>query len=197
MIELELKAVVPDPALLQQRLQGYHGGTAPFQRGRLLDRRYDHEEQLHQRREVLRIRRFEGMDGAEEEILGWKGPTYLSPEGLKARRELECTIGRGSAVPILEALGYRVRQAIDRFIECYLIEGATVRIEWYPECDVLVEVEGTPEQIDQAIQICGIPREAFTPDALADFARRFEERTGRTARLALNHPAETPVDWPG
>lgn len=196
MIELELKAMVPDAEALRVRLRTHLNGAAPVFRGRLFDRRYDRKAALAERKEVLRVRRYEGVDGTHREELGWKGPTTVSPEGFKARRELECAISHGSAALILEALGYRQVHAIDRFIEVYEVEGATVRIEWYPDLDVLVEVEGAPKKIERAIAVTGIPRKAFTPESLNAFAQRFSERSGREPRLTLNFPNEVPPHWP-
>jgi hypothetical protein len=58
-----------------------------------------------------------------------------------------------------------------------------VRFEHYPRLDDLVEVEGTPEQIERAIVALGLPREGFTDERLPDFVRRFEARTGQRAAL--------------
>ncbi len=196
MIELELKAMVPDPDALRLRMHDHAKGQPPRYRGLLIDRRYDRKGSLSERREVLRVRRWEGRDGSVREELGWKGPTSVSPDGFKARRELECTVSHGSVAAILDALGYREVQAIDRYIELYDVEGATVRIEWYPDCDVLVEVEGPPRRIERAIPVTGIPRKCFTAESLSAFAARFTERSGRPARLALSRPDERPTHWP-
>jgi hypothetical protein len=64
------------------------------------------------------------------------------------------------------------------------VHEATVRMERYPEMDALVEVEGDPNAIESAIGVTGIPRGAFTADALSEFVRRYEARTGASARLS-------------
>ena len=61
---------------------------------------------------------------------------------------------------------------------------ATARLERYPRMDVLVEVEGEPAAIERAIVASGIPRSAFTAESLAEFVRRFQERTGVPAELS-------------
>ncbi len=194
MLELELKAVVPDPTAVRAAL-GAHG-TVHF-RGRLLDRRYDQGGALAARDEVLRIRRYEAEDGASREELGWKGPVHRSPEGFKARRELETRLAGGSpAGALLVALGYDVVHAIDRWVEVWHVGGGTARIEWYPDLDTLLEVEGEPAAIERILPLTGLPREAFTADALAAFAERFTARTGRPARVALAAPDEQPPHWP-
>jgi hypothetical protein len=58
-----------------------------------------------------------------------------------------------------------------------------VRFEQYPRLDDLVEVEGTPEQIERAIAVLDMPREGFTTERLPDFVRRYEARTGARAAL--------------
>ena len=181
--ELELKAVVPDPEACRARLRA--AGAVPGFSGRMTDLRFDRAGELATRDEVLRVRTFRHSDRVET-VLGWKGPTMRSPEGYKAREEIELPISGAAADPagLLAALGYQPVYAVEREVEIYLVDDATVRLETYPRMDVLVEVEGTPEGIERAIVASGIPRGEFTAETLADFVRRFEERTGRTAVLA-------------
>lgn len=117
--------------------------------------------------------------------MGWKGTAGLS-RGYKEREELELPIAgdRDSPEALLRALGYEVVHAIDRRVEIYQLDRATLRLESYPRMDPLIEVEGEPAAIERAIQATGIPRREFTADALTEFVRRFESRTGRTAALA-------------
>jgi hypothetical protein len=49
--------------------------------------------------------------------------------------------------------------------------------------DVLVEVEGEPEAIEQAIEALGMARGEFTSERLPSFVSRFERRTGVRAAL--------------
>jgi adenylate cyclase class IV len=185
--ELELKAVIPDPAALRERLRA--AGAEERFRGRMSDRRYDRGGELAGRDEVLRVRSYHHEDGPVQSVLGWKGPVGRSPEGYKQRQELELTIERGvgaESTPhaLLTALGYAPVHAIDRLVEVYALDGATVRLEHYPRMDPLVEVEGSPAAIERAIHQTGIGRAAFTADSLADFVRRFEARTGQPALLS-------------
>ncbi|MGH7517390.1 MAG: hypothetical protein ACREOC_07955 [Gemmatimonadales bacterium] len=184
-VELELKAVVPDPAALRARLAD--AGAIPGFHGLMTDRRYDRDGALGRRDEVLRVRRYWPAAGAERSEIAWKGPTQRSPEGYKTRVELTCEAGPApdEPGPILEALGYGVVHTIDRWVESWSLAGAALRIEWYPRMDVLLEVEGAPPSIEAAILATGLPRGAFTPDALIDFVRRYEPRAGRAAALAL------------
>ena len=179
--ELELKAVVADPAALRARLSS--AGRAARMRGRMLDRRYDRGGELAARDEVLRVRTFLFAGGGSETVLGWKGPVRRSPQGYKQREEHELGVS-AAPHPILRALGYDVVHAVDREVEVYDVAGATVRVECYPDMDTLLEIEGTPDAIESAIGITGIDRDAFTADSLAEFVRRFEARTGRPAVLA-------------
>lgn len=193
MLELELKAVVSDADALRERLHA--AGATALWRGRLHDRRYDRDGMLRAHDEVLRVRREEPIGGEPREELGWKGPTGLR-DGYKAREELTARLAVGdSVVSILEALGYHLVHAIDRHVEVYHLAGATLRIEWYPELDTLIEVEGAPEAIEQAIAASGIARSEFRAEALDGFAARFEARTGRPARVRLD-PDEEPTAWP-
>lgn len=184
--ELELKAVVADPARLSERLQA-SGAELTF-RGLMRDRRYDlpHRE-LEARDQVLRVRTFEPAGrGTPLAELTWKGPTRLSG-GYKEREELQFNVGDATrAGEVLERLGYEVSDAIDRGVEFYRVAGAVARIEWYPRMDVLMEVEGAPEEIECAVAATGIARRDFTADRLLDFAARYRERTGKEPVLAIS-----------
>jgi adenylate cyclase class IV len=195
--ELELKAVVPDPARLRAGL-AEAGAVLDF-RGLMTDRRYDHDGTLVRRDEVLRVRSYRPAGGPGRSEICRKGPTQRSPEGYKRRAELTSEARPGPDEPgaILEALGYRVVHTVDRWVELWWLGGAALRLEWYPRMDVLLEVEGSPAAIEAAIRVTGLPRAAFTPEALIDFVRRYEPRAGRPTALAVaDLDGETP-GWEG
>jgi hypothetical protein len=73
---------------------------------------------------------------------------------------------------------------VDRAVESNIVWEVTLRIEWYPEMDVLLEVEGAPEAIENAIAATGLPRDAFLAESLPYFRAAYEERTGRVARVS-------------
>lgn len=50
--------------------------------------------------------------------------------------------------------------------------------------DTLVEVEGMPENIEEAIAVLGMARGEFTNESLGAFVTRFERRTGVQAATA-------------
>jgi adenylate cyclase class IV len=193
--ELELKTVVAEPASLRARLLAA-GAQLTF-RGVMEDRRYDRDGALLARDEVLRIRRFIGAGGASEAELTWKGRTRRSADGYKLREELSCRIAAGADAvgPIVEALGYRVSQAIDRYVELYQLAGAVLRVEWYPRMDVLLEVEGSPAAIEAAVAASGLPRAGFTAEMLTDFVQRYDARGGKRAALAVADLAGEPPAW--
>lgn len=182
MREVELKAVVDDLALRRKRLEA--AGAALSFEGKITDRRYDlPARDLSRRDEVLRVRRYENADGARV-FLDWKGPTEIR-DAYKVREEITTPLeDLDSFARILGRLGFQVVGEIDRIIAQYQVEGATVRFETYPRMDVLVEVEGTPETIEAAIEILGMPRGVFSSDRLAAFVERFEERTGVRAAIS-------------
>lgn len=181
MLEVELKSVVDD---LQRRrgMVERAGGTLAWA-GRLLDRRYDTaKHELAGRDHVLRLRVYDDGESVRAE-LDWKGPTGHD-NGYKVREEIGVHVAEPDVLAeMLERLGYEVTVEIEREIAQYELEGAMVRFERYPRLDDLVEVEGTPEQIERAISAIGLPREGFTSERLPDFVRRFEARTGKTAAL--------------
>lgn len=182
MLEVELKSVVDDVARRRAAVER-SGGRLVFA-GQLLDRRYDTADHaLAARDEVLRVRVYRSADETRAE-LDWKGPTRRE-SGYKLREELATHVSDPDELTaILDRLGYVVTIAIDRAITQYDLGGAMIRFEQYPRLDDLVEVEGTPEQIERAIAALGLPRDGFTTDRLPDFVRRFEARTGTRAALS-------------
>ncbi len=192
--ELEVKAVVTDPAGVRQRLLA--AGALPSFHGMLRDRRLDRDGELERQDQVLRLRRWIPGDGPEHAELGWKGPTGVSPEGYKQREEIEVAAGDGAgALRLLESLGYGITHAIDRYVEVYRLEGTVARLEWYPRMDVLMEIEGTPVGIERVIGIAGLARESCVADALVQFAARYAARTGRPAVLCEAALGDEPPAW--
>ncbi len=185
MLEVELKSVVDDMERRRAAIEAA-GATLVFS-GRLEDRRYDTAERaLTQADQVLRVRTYRDAHGTRAE-LDWKGPTRREG-GYKLREELESRVSDGDLLAaILDKLGYVVTIAIDREIVQYDLAGTMVRFERYPRMDILVEVEGSPEQIEAAVAALGMAREGFTSERLVDFALRFESRTN--TRAALSHVA--------
>ena len=182
MLEVELKSVVDDVPRRRALVEAA-GGRLVFS-GRLEDRRYDTTGRtLTAKDQVLRVRTYHDERGTRAQ-LDWKGPTRRE-NGYKLREELEAKVTDGDALDaILWQLEYRVTMAIDRIITQYDLDGAMVRFEAYPRMDDLVEVEGSPEQIERAITALELPRAGFTTDRLPDFARRFWLRTGTAAALS-------------
>ena len=181
MRELELKGVVADERRARDRIEA-DGATLVFE-GELLDRRYDMPTRpLTALDHVLRLR-VERAHGRQRAVFAYKGPASLA-DGYKLREELGTGVEDPSTMhEILCAIGYAVTREIDREVAVYALHGAVVRFERYPRMDVLVEVEGDAPKIEQAIASLGIPRGAFTPDALAVFVREYERRTGARAAI--------------
>jgi adenylate cyclase class IV len=182
MLEVELKSVVDDVDRCRAAVERA-GGTVVFA-GRLEDRRWDTPDRaMFAKDHVLRVRVYRGGGHLRAE-LDWKGPTRRDGT-YKLREELGTSVGDPEALEaILAELGYEVSIAIDRVIVQYDLAGTMIRFEHYPRMDDLVEVEGTPEQIEQAITVLGLARDGFTTDRLPDFVHRYEARTGERAALS-------------
>jgi predicted adenylyl cyclase CyaB len=196
MIEIELKSVVDDLAA-RRVLVERAGGVLTFE-GRLEDRRYDTPDaSLAARDHVLRTRSYIDASGRRAE-LDWKGPT-MHENGYKRRDEIGTAVGDAEMLAtILDRLGYLVTTCIDREIVQFDLNGTTVRFERYPRLDILVEVEGEPEGIERAIAVLGLPRSGFNTDRLADFAQRYEARTGlRAATCDAELGAPSPGEGHG
>jgi adenylate cyclase class IV len=182
MREVELKAVLDSWRDRSVRLE--RAGATHVFFGRIEDRRFDTSElSLAARDIVLRLRIYRSSQGVRAE-LEYKGATQYE-DGYKVREEVGSTVTDPEAVTqMLSGLGYSVTREIDREIEQWEVEGATVRFERYPRMDDLVEVEGTPETIERAILALGISRNEYTAERLTDFAARYEARTGEHAALS-------------
>lgn len=187
--------MVPDPAALGDRLREA-GAQAEF-RGMMVDRRYDRSGELLAKDQVVRVREFKAGDGRVTVRLCWKGPTGVTSQGYKSRPELEYELvplsSDGSPAALLDALGFDLVQQIDRYVELYRLGSAVVRLEWYPRMDTLVEVEGDEAGIEHALRVIGLPRSAYSAEALPAFAARYAARTGTSAALSL---AELGRDLP-
>lgn len=182
MLEVELKSVVTDVAGRRAAVES--AGARIVFSGALHDRRYDTPDgSLALRDEVLRVRVYSNAQEERAE-LHWKGPTR-EEGGYKLREEIATPMAEASALEtILEKLGYVITMQIEREIVQYELDGATIRFETYPRMDDLVEVEGTTEQIERAIEATGLPRAGFVTDRLSDFVLRYEARSGLSAALS-------------
>jgi predicted adenylyl cyclase CyaB len=181
MREVELKAVVDDLAERRKMIEKA-GGSLSFE-GKISDRRYDFESrELSTRDEVLRVRRYHGRSTTRT-YLDWKGPTEFR-DVYKVREEVTTPIEDFESLEqILSRLGFGLIWEIDREIAQYQFGGATIRFETYPRMDVLVEVEGEPTAIENAIDALGLPRGTFRNSRLAEFVADFEHRTGVRAAI--------------
>jgi predicted adenylyl cyclase CyaB len=182
MREVELKAVVDDVAERRKRIEAA-GGALSFE-GKISDRRYDFaSRELSRRDEVLRTRRYESPE-LSRTYLDWKGPSETR-DVYKIREEITAPVEDFNSVEkILEKLGLELTWEIDRYIAQYQLAGATIRFETYARMDVLVEVEGDPAAIEEAIEALGLPRGTFTNERLASFVNNFEHRTGVRAAIS-------------
>ncbi len=182
MREVELKSVVDDVPARRARVEAA-GGRLVYA-GRLLDRRYDFPDRsMTLRDHVLRLRIYDSGD-TRTAMLDWKGETRYE-RGFKVREEVSTPAEDADALSqILELLGFVVTIEVNRQIAQYELAGSVVRFEEYPEMDPLVEIEGTPEAIESAVAVIGLPRSGFTSERLTEFVARFEERTGRRALLS-------------
>lgn len=183
--EYELKARLREPVDRFCRRLEEAGWSRRFA-GRMVDVRCDTPEgDLTDRDEVLRLRVYvPDHEGETRCVLGWKGPAG-EEDGFKRREELETRVASAEAAyGIIRRLGFsRVTRRIDRRIRLFVRDGVSARIEEYPAMDVLVELEGPPGEVRDRMADTGLPPEEWKPWPLPEFVRRYEERTGRQARL--------------
>jgi len=163
----------------------------------MTDVRWDRNGELMARDEVLRLRVFHPPNAAVSTVLGWKGRTAVTADGLKERRELEYLISGGQEEPhaLLEALGYSPLYTIERYVEYYQLGMTNARLEWYPRMDTLIEIEGDAKGIEAGIRASGLLRDAFTPESLSAFVARFAAKTGAPAVMTVAALGSTPPSW--
>jgi adenylate cyclase class IV len=183
MLEVELKSMVDDVSLRRAAVE--RAGGRIVYAGRLEDRRWDtYDRALAAKDHVLRVRVYRTATDARAE-LDWKGPTQRDGR-YKLREELGTNVADPDVLgAMLERLGYEITIAIDREIVQFDLDGTMIRFEHYPRMDDLVEVEGTPDQIERAIEVLGLPREGFTTYRLPEFVKRYEARTGERAAISI------------
>jgi adenylate cyclase class IV len=158
-------------------------GASPTFRGAMIDHRFDRGRELEERDEVIRLRVYRPAEGAGWGVLSWKGPVGARG-AYRHRHEIEIRVDAPDAVAALLArLGLVPTLRIDREIEQWMLDGAVLRLERYPDMDTLLEVEGEPAAIERAVAASGLPRAVFLPESLPYFVADFERRTGRPARL--------------
>jgi adenylate cyclase class IV len=180
--ELEVKARVEDPAALERAILAA-GAVLEF-RGAMTDHRFDRDGALAARDEVVRLREYAPAGGAGFGALGWKGPS-TTRGAYRHRPELELRVeDAAAALDLLGRLGFTETLRIDRRVAVYRLGGATLRLEWYPEMDVLIEVEGDTAAIERAVAATGLDRARFLAASLPNFVAAYERRTGRRARIA-------------
>lgn len=180
--ELEVKARVDDADAIERAIQA--AGAAPEFRGAMTDRRFDRAGALAARDEVVRLREYAPDTGPAYGVLGWKGPS-TTRGAYRHREELELRVDdAGAALALLTRLGFAETLRIDRRVAVYRLGGASLRLEWYPEMDVLIEIEGDPAAIERAVAATGLDRERFLAASLPNFVEAYERRTGRRARIA-------------
>ncbi len=167
--ELEVKYLVADLGRLRERVETL-GGELVQPRAFERNLRFDTPDgSLSRGYRVLRLRR----DSAAR--LTWKGPAE-NRGGVRLRREIEFEVSDFDAARhFLEALGYRVSVAYEKYRAAYRLRGVLVTLDELPYGD-FAELEGeTPESIRAVSDLLGLRWEARLPEsylALFERARR-------------------------
>ncbi len=167
--ELEVKYRVTDLKRMRERVEALGGECL---QPRIFERnlRFDTPDGgLSRAYRVLRLR----QDTVAR--LTYKGPSE-NRGGARLRQEIEFEVSDFTAARhFLEALGYRVSVAYEKYRATYRLRGVLVTLDELPYGD-FVELEGeTPESIHEVSDLLGLRWEARLPDsylALFERARR-------------------------
>jgi adenylate cyclase class 2 len=170
--ELEVKLYVDNLKAIEERLKS-KGATPEQARVHEINLRFDTRDgELSRSSQVLRLRK----DTASR--LTYKGPGEMK-DGVKARRELEFTVGDFDlARAFLEALGYQVILIYEKYRATYMLEGTSVSLDELPYGN-FVEIEGPDsETIHRVAGALGVDWDARIPEsytALFDQLRQVKE----------------------
>ena len=135
-----------------------------------------HDDELHERRCVLRVRVESGKS-----LLTFKGP--VQPALTKVREELETVVGDGAlVVRMLEQLGFRVWFRYQKYREEFALEDVIVALDETP-VGTFVEIEGGDRGIAETAGALG----RGPSDYLLDSYRRLYQVDCETRGVAVTH----------
>lgn len=133
------------------------------------------DDQLHQKRSALRLRRENGSTR-----ITFKGP--VQPDPMKAREEIETIIGDGDVVGrVLEELGLRVWFRYEKYREEFSHQDVIVAIDETP-VGVFVEIEGTEHGITEMTQLLGRTPQDYILHSYYCLFQQHREQTGSADR---------------
>lgn len=169
-LEREIKLRFDDPATA--RLAVLAAGGTPM-RGRRLQEDYlldTADEQLRQRRSVLRVRMECGRS-----LITFKGP--VQPASMKLREEYETVIGDGILMlRLLEELGFRVWFRYEKYREEFALDDVIIAVDETP-VGTFVEIEGGQRGIAATAEALGRSPDDYVLDSYRGlFVRYCEER---------------------
>ena len=177
--ELELKAVVPDPGAFRRRLRAA-GAVPRFHRP-------DDRSPLRSRRGAHLPRR--GAAGPDlppsrrQSRRSWPGrdPRCARPRATSCGRRSSSRSPGPPPTPGRSSSRWATGRCTPSSGRWRSIGWATRPRDWRPTpaWTCCSRSKGTPAAIERAIAASGIPRSEFTAESLAEFVRRFEERSGR------------------
>ena len=143
MLEVEIKARVPDLRAVREQLIAHTGGSASRVRERDIYYNAPHRD-FGKTDEALRLRFSEGAW-----TLTYKGKK-LKEYGAKAREELNCGIESGEVMEeILKRLGFTRVAEVEKWREYYAYRRATIALDEVTGLGTFVEIEAPGMCTDQ------------------------------------------------
>lgn len=133
------------------------------------------DDQLHQKRSALRLRRENGSSR-----ITFKGP--VQPDAMKVREELETIIGDGDVVRrVFEELGLREWFRYEKYREEFSHQDVIVAIDETP-VGVFVEIEGTEPGITEMTTLLGRTAQDYILHSYYALFQQHRDQTGSSVR---------------
>lgn len=176
-MNLEREVKLRFPSAAEARAAVLATGAVPLLGRRLQeDALFDTpDDQLHERRSALRLRRENGNSR-----LTFKGP--VQPDAMKVREEIETIIGDGEVVRrVFEELGLRVWFRYEKYREEFSHQDVIVAIDETP-VGVFVEIEGSEDGITEMTGLLGRTPQDYILHSYYALFQMHRDASGTTGR---------------
>jgi len=178
--ETEIKLAYSGTPEQAQAMLERHGYTLTEPRTFEADQLFDRGKELRDSDQVLRLRRTRGRAG-DRAVATYKGPGDKGAEKrYKSREEIEFDVSDAEAFTlVLERLGYQPSFRYEKYRSKFASPGEPgfITIDETP-IGIFLELEGTPEWIDETAARIGYPLEKYLTRSYAWLYKEFRQAHG-------------------